>query len=159
MAELLAIPENESPESVAARYHHVGLEYQPGITDVDMLLTDAVWEKFSRQTQARILLEQARDAAHRLVLIDAAVLAACGAAYLQQWYETVSGKLVGIVSADVQLPEKFNCDHVLLMASDRSVSVAAAQWCLDNAGTVGSWFDRHSVQKETSFDDDVFDDE
>lgn len=157
--ELVAIPDGASAEFIAARYNQIGLAYKPGVTDGDALLSAAAWKTLPRQTRARLLLEQACDPAVRLVLADAAVVAECGAVYLQQWYETVSGKLIGIVSDDVYMPEELNCESVLLMASDRSVSVAAAHWCLDNAGIVEAWFDRHSVQVEADPDEDMLEDE
>jgi hypothetical protein len=159
MNEMMAIPGDASPESIAARYNLLGLEYKPGMTDGDTLLTAAVWEKLPRHTRACILLEQAKEATTRLVLADAAVLSRSGAAYLQQWNEAVSGKLIGIVSDDVRMPGEFNCEFVLLMASDRSVSVAAARWCLDNVAIVEAWFDRHSTRIEAALDEELFEDE
>jgi ABC-type multidrug transport system fused ATPase/permease subunit len=159
MNELMAIPGDASPDAVAARYSLIGLEYRPGMTDGDRLLSDAAWETFSRQTRACILLEQAKDANARLVLADAALLAKCGAAYLQQWTEAVSGKWIGIVSDDVHLAREVDCAFVLLMASDRSVSVATARWCLDNVAIIEAWFDRHSVQDDATLDEEIFEDE
>jgi len=157
--ELMAIPGGSSPEYIAARYNLIGLEYKPGTTDGDTLLSAAVWEKLPRQTRACILLEQAKDANARLVLVDAALLTKCGVAYLQQWNEAVSGKLICIVSDDVHLSREFNYECVLLMASDRSVSVASARWCQDNVSIIDAWFDRHSVRIDATLDEDMFDGE
>jgi hypothetical protein len=157
--ELLAIPAGASPDTVAALYRQVGLENESGRMDGDALLTDADWKTFSRQTRACILMQQAKDEAACLVLADAAVLAKCSAAYLEQWYGTISSKITGIVADDLQMIGGCNCASVVLLASDRSVSVAAASWCLDNAAVIDAWFDRHSVQIEAELDDDVFDEE
>ncbi len=157
--ELLAIPAGASADTVAALYKLVGLESESGLIDGDALLTEAVWETFSRQTRASILMQQAKDEAACLVLTDAAVVAKCSAACLQQWYEAIRSKMTVIVADDIQTFGGFNCASVVLMGSDRSVCVATASWCLDNVATVEAWFNRHSVQIEAALDEDPFEDE
>ena len=157
--ELMAIPETASAEFRTDSYKLIGLKYEAGMTDMSALLSDAGWRELPDQTRACLLLEQAKEDTARLVLADAAVLAKCGDAYMGKWRAALGGKFTGIVSDDTRVLSEFDCKFAVLMASDRSVSVATAPWCLDNPALIDAWFDRCSVQVEADYDEEAFDDE
>lgn len=157
--ELMGISRTDKQAHIADRYDSVGLGNGSGEIDGDALISQPVWEAFSRQQRARLLLEQANNDKVQLVLTDAAVLIRSGLEYQQQWLSAMKDRIIAIVSDDVRMLNEFSCSDVVIMASDRSVSIADARWCLDNVDAINSWFERHLVQTETGNDEEFFEDE
>lgn len=155
--ELLAISDVASAEAVDDNLRSVGLP-----TDISRgdLLTPEEWQQLPLQTRARVLLQQTRASAAPLVLVDGAVLDASGADYAADWLATMSESRVGIVSDRLEDLQHFDGKVVVLMAQDRSVSVATVAWCRENPVAISAWFNGHlAVVEEEDADDDLFEDE
>ena len=156
--ELLAIPAAATQETVSHCLHAVGL---PADISRDQLLTVEAWQEFPLKTRARILLQQARQVAAPLLLVDSAVLDASGADHALSWLQAMAGNRVVIVSDRLQDLQQYDGKAVVLMAQDRSVSVANIPWCEDNRAAINAWFERHlaEVEEEEADDDDLLEDE
>ena len=61
---------------------------------------------------------------------------------------------VVIVSGNLRDLQQYDAKCVVLVAQDRSVSVANTDWCQDNLATINAWFDGHLAEPEADEADD-----
>jgi hypothetical protein len=153
--ELLAIPATATGAAVNGCLQAVGL---PADSRRDQLLTVEAWQQFALRTRSRILLQQAQLSAAPLVLVDSAVLDASGAEYAASWLQAVAdSKVVGIVSSSQENLQQYQGKVEVLVAQDRSVTVASTDWCRNNMAAINAWFGGHLAEiEEDEADDELF---
>lgn len=157
LTELLSTPDAATQETINDKLRAFGL---PADINRDQRLTLEAWQQFPVETRACLLLQQARQSVAPLVLVDAAVLDASGVNFAAGWLEAMAGSKVGIVTGNLQDLRHYDGNAVVLLAQDRSVSIANTDWCQENSAAINAWFEEHLAEvEEDEAGDDLLEDE
>lgn len=150
--ELLAIPATADRQTVHNSLQFVGLA-----ADIERqsFMTRKEWRRLPRKTRANILLQNARENAAPVILVDNAVLISSGFDYASSWMAAQTDSLVGVVSRNRQDLQQYDGKFVVFIAQDRSVSIASTGWCKDNLAVISSWFGDHAANIRADESDDV----
>jgi len=155
--ELLAIPANATQPAASEILCAAGL---PADSSRDRLLTLDEWQQYPLTTRASILLQQARQSAAPLLLVDSAVLVASGAGETAGGLQSMAGRRVVVVTDNHDDLQQYGDRFVVFVARDRCVSIASTRWCQDNLAAVNAWFERHVVETEgDEADEELYEDD
>jgi hypothetical protein len=152
--ELLSIPADAGNEVAGEILQQAGL---PADVERDVTLSRRAWRDLPGRARALVLLRGDRSEIADMILVDNELLLTAGPGEAARWLDEHAERKLGIVSRNLQDLDGYEGKFVVLMAQDRSVSLASKAWCESNHAAIEAWFARHAVKAgEDDEDGDLF---
>jgi hypothetical protein len=152
--ELLSIPADAGNAVAGEILQQAGL---PADVERDVTLSRRAWRDLPGRARALVLLRGDWSEIADVILVDNELLLTAGPGEAARWLDEHAERKLGIVSRNLQDLDGYEGKFVVLMAQDRSVSLASKVWCESNHAAIEAWFARHAVEAgEDDEDGDLF---
>lgn len=145
LEELLNISSTVSDEQFVQKLRSLGLDSLADPVRRNSLIPEDLWRSFPRSVRACLLMEQSISNPAPVILIDCAVVDASGKRCRERWLDAQNNAMTILVATRFQQLKRRASDIVVLMAPDRSVSIARKTWCQEHESDINDWLGRHSL--------------
>lgn len=159
LQELLNISSAASDEQFVQKVREFGLDSLADPARRYSLVPEDLWRAFPRNVRACVLMEQSIRDSVPVILIDSAVVDACGKHCRERWLKAQNDAMVVVVAARFRQLKRRASDVVVLMAPDRSVSIASESWCQEHESEINAWLNRHSVLEDPGDEEELLESE